>query len=332
VGVEPGGFPSPAKQERNGLTGTELGTEKMVRFHALLSCPYRIFDGGETTRLQTDPHASFGSRTHTSAGECILSELTGLEEQPTSDKRDSRCGGEACGVRSADASSASMYRHKLTLQSQRIGMCLLLLAVTARVGYSPARVGRRQLAPAARVGYGSPTLGLYEYFWDKEASFAERLKKFAFPEEEVPQILKSPPLGVPAISSQRRAYITATQRSKSVVRDLKTQAEIDDALHACRATGRLAVIKFYSPSCATCIASAPKFRRLAVAHAAVHDFYQINASARGKALAKACGVIDLPTAQIYASGSLALTHSVANKEFRNFEAGLSEQASSSACT
>jgi len=214
----------------------------------------------------------------------------------------------------------------------RIGMCLLLLAVTVRVGYSPARVGRRQLAPAARVGYGSPTLGLYEYFWDKEASFAERLKKFAFPEEEVPQILKSPPLGVPAISSQRRAYITATQRSKSVVRDLKTQAEIDDALHACRATGRLAVIKFYSPSCATCIASAPKFRRLAVAHAAVHDFYQINASARGKALAKACGVIDLPTAQIYASGSLALTHSVANKEFRNFEAGLSEQASSSACT
>ena len=202
---------------------------------------------------------------------------------------------------------------------------MLLLAVTARVGFSPgmACVGRGQ----ARAGYGSPSMGLYESFWDEEASFAQRLEKFAFPVQEVPQILKSPPLGVPAISSQRRKYLAATQRSKSAVRDLKTQAEIDDALQACRATGRLAVIKFYSPACATCIASAPKFRRLAVAHSAVHDFYQINASARGKALAEACGVIDLPTAQIYASGLLALTHSVANKEFRNFEAGFSEQAS-----
>lgn len=223
-----------------------------------------------------------------------------------------------------------------TAETSRVSCGMLLLAVTARVGFSPgmACVGHGQ-APA---GYGSPTMGLYESFWDEKASFAQRLEKFAFPEQEVPQILKSPPLGVPEIrvpairgpnfqSPQRRAYLAATQRSKSAVRDLKTQSEIDDALQACRATGRLAVIKFYSPACATCIASAPKFRRLAVAHSAVHDFYQINASARGKALAEACGVIDLPTAQIYASGLLALTHSVANKEFRNFEAGFSEQAS-----
>ena len=130
----------------------------------------------------------------------------------------------------------------------------MLLAVAAQLGLNPgtARGGHQQLAPAsARAG---PAMGLYESFWDEEASFAQRLEKFAFPVQEVPQILKS-------------------------------------------------------------------------AHSAVHDFYQINASARGKALAEACGVIDLPTAQIYASGLLALTHSVANKEFRNFEAGFSEQAS-----
>ena len=217
-------------------------------------------------------------------------------------------------------------------------MGMLLLAVTARVGMSPgtARVGLRLLAPAPdRAGYALSTTALS--FWDEEASVAQRSEVLASLGQEVPETLTSPALGVPAISwppglpaisSRRRAYLVAAQRSESAVRDLKTQAEIDDALRVCRATGRLAVIKFYSPGCATCIASAPKFRRLAVAHAGAHDFYQINARARGKALAEACGVIDMPTAQIYARGSLTLTHSVANKAFRIFEAIFLEQAGS----
>ena len=67
---------------------------------------------------------------------------------------------------------------------------------------------------------------------------------------------------------------TSAAATKSV-RDLTTQAEIDDALRASRVTGRLAVIKFHSPACALCIASAPKFRRLAMREASVHDFYQV---------------------------------------------------------
>ena len=78
---------------------------------------------------------------------------------------------------------------------------MLLLAVTARVGMSPgtARVGLRLLAPAPdRAGYALSTTALS--FWDEEASVAQRSEDLASLEQEVPETLTSPALGVPAIS------------------------------------------------------------------------------------------------------------------------------------
>jgi len=128
----------------------------------------------------------------------------------------------------------------------------------------------------------------------------------------------------PASSGARLSRTTVamsdgrTPERRTIVRDLNTLAEIDDALQACRETGRLAVIKFFSPGCPTCVASAPKFTRLARRHGELTDFYQINAR-RAKELADACGVVQLPSAQIYAGGSLALTKLVTNSKFAAFE-------------
>ena len=170
-------------------------------------------------------------------------------------------------------------------------MLEVVIALTALVAdvacftTATERVGRAQLASASAHAANTPIMGLCE---DHQA---QRLAKLALPEGSLATQamlhVQSPSLGVQHAQRRRAAHAVqpaeshplhtsaaGTQRSKSVVRDLTSQAEIDDALQASRVTGRLAVIKFYSPACAMCLASAPKFRRLAVAHAAVHDFYQ----------------------------------------------------------
>lgn len=103
----------------------------------------------------------------------------------------------------------------------------------------------------------------------------------------------SPKRGVPVITSHairrmpdpRSEQATGSVVSTAVgtgpkvgtrrgVEDLDTMQEISDAVDASRQTRRLVVIKWYSPGCAQCIASAPKYKRLAVQHCEAHDFYQ----------------------------------------------------------
>ena len=77
------------------------------------------------------------------------------------------------------------------------------------------------------------------------------------------------------------------------------------------------------------------------AHAHVNTHARVRSTICACACACACTCVDRVSAisraimhrepashfryQIYASGSLALTHSVSNKEFRNFEAGLKSE-------
>ena len=72
----------------------------------------------------------------------------------------------------------------------------------------------------------------------------------------------------------RRAFAPQCGAANEV-QELTSLEELHNAVRACGERGRLAVIKWYSPGCKTCIASAPKYTRLAKAESERHDFFQV---------------------------------------------------------
>lgn len=111
------------------------------------------------------------------------------------------------------------------------------------------------------------------------------------------------------------------------IQSLSTVPELEEAMAASQAAGRLCVVKFFAPWCSACRVIGPKFKRLARDYPE-HDFYEVDFS-RCKPLSKHCDITMLPTAIILEQGKLVEHAPIRRSDFEAFKGrlmGLDEAA------
>ena len=111
------------------------------------------------------------------------------------------------------------------------------------------------------------------------------------------------------------------------IQSLSTVPELEEAMAASQAAGRLCVVKFFAPWCSACRVIGPKFKRLARDYPE-HDFYEVDFS-RCKPLSKHCDITMLPTAVILEQGKLVEHAPIRRSDFEAFKGrlmGLDEAA------
>eukprot|EP00320_Phaeocystis_rex_P014677 CAMPEP_0119080588 /NCGR_PEP_ID=MMETSP1178-20130426/112710_1 /TAXON_ID=33656 /ORGANISM="unid sp, Strain CCMP2000" /LENGTH=185 /DNA_ID=CAMNT_0007063209 /DNA_START=44 /DNA_END=601 /DNA_ORIENTATION=+ len=100
------------------------------------------------------------------------------------------------------------------------------------------------------------------------------------------------------------------------IQPLTTVSELDSAVAAAQAAGRLCVVKVYAPWCSSCRAIQPRFLRAAKSNPGI-DFYDIDFS-RNKPLCKHCGIEKLPTGMIFKDGEKVEHSSLRPSDFKKF--------------
>ena len=104
------------------------------------------------------------------------------------------------------------------------------------------------------------------------------------------------------------------------IQSLSTVPELEEAMAASQAAGRLCVVKFFAPWCSACRVIGPKFKRLARDYPE-HDFYEVDFSCC-KPLSKHCDITALPTAIILDSGKLVEHAPIRRADFEAFKGRL----------
>ena len=112
------------------------------------------------------------------------------------------------------------------------------------------------------------------------------------------------------------------------IQSLTTVPELEAAMAAAHAAGRLVVVKFYAPWCSACRVIQPKFKRLARAYPEGVDFFEVDFS-RCKPLSKHCDITMLPTGIILKQGKLVEHAPIRSSDFKAFKGQLAVHAEDS---
>ena len=132
----------------------------------------------------------------------------------------------------------------------------------------------------------------------------------------------SPPLSSALAASRPESVATpddiqlAPLQGLVDIQSLTTVPELEEAMAASKAAGRLCVVKFYAPWCSACRVIQPKFQRLARDNPA-HDYFQVDFS-KCKPLSKHCDITALPTGIILSQGKLVEHSSIRRADFKAF--------------
>lgn len=143
----------------------------------------------------------------------------------------------------------------------------------------------------------------------------------AVPETAIPALGK--------VTTEGKVVPTALRVVTTIgIQSLTTVPELEAAMAAAHAAGRLVVVKFYAPWCSACRVIQPKFKRLARAYPEGVDFFEVDFS-RCKPLSKHCDITMLPTGIILKQGKLVEHAPIRSSDFKAFKGQLAVHAEDS---